>query len=116
MIFVICTTTIEIGISNFYKLVVTALKAFYEEQRPKIIHYRNSENFENDNFRQDLNKELLKFDIANAPLSKVNDIVLCVLDKHTPQIMKYVCSNNCNFVTKELRKAIMNRSKLRNKF
>ena len=29
---------------------------------------------------------------------------------------KYICSNNCSFMTKELRKAIMNRSKLRNKF
>ena len=30
--------------------------------------------------------------------------------------MKYIPSNNCNFMTKELRKTIMNRSKLRNKF
>ena len=30
--------------------------------------------------------------------------------------MKYIRSNNCNFTTKELRNAIMNRSKLRNKF
>ena len=30
--------------------------------------------------------------------------------------MKYIRSNNCNFMTKELRKAIMSRSKLRNKF
>ena len=30
--------------------------------------------------------------------------------------MKYVGSNNCNFMTKELGKAITNRSKLRNKF
>ena len=29
---------------------------------------------------------------------------------------KYIRSNNCNFMTKELRKASMNRSKLRNKF
>ena len=32
---------------------------------------------------------------------------------------KYICSHNwrnCNFMTKELRKAIMNRSKLGNKF
>ena len=34
----------------------------------------------------------------------------------TLQKMKYIRSNNCNFMTKELRKAIMNRSKLRNKF
>ena len=30
--------------------------------------------------------------------------------------MKYIRSNSCNFITKELRKAIMNRSKPRNKF
>ena len=35
------------------------------------------------------------------------------LDKHTPKKMKYIRSNNCNLMTKELRKAIMNRSKLR---
>ena len=30
--------------------------------------------------------------------------------------MKYILSKNCNFMIKELRKAIVNRSKLRNKF
>ena len=68
-----CTTTIETGISDFPKLVVTVLKTFYKEQRPKIIHYRNYKNFENGNFRQDLKKELLKFDVTNPPLSKFND-------------------------------------------
>ena len=110
------TTTIDTGISDFHKLVVTVLKTFYKKQRPKIIHYRNYKNFENDNFREDLKRELLKFDITNAPLSKFNDTVLSVLDKHAPKKLKYIRSNNCNFMTKELRKAIMNRSKLRNKF
>ena len=58
----------------------------------------------------------MKFDITNAPLSKFNGTVLSVLDKHAPKKMKYIRSNNFNFMTKELRKAIMNRSKLRNKF
>ena len=107
-----CATTIETGISDFHKLVVTVLKIFYKKQRPKIIHYRNYKNFENDNFRQNLKKGLLKFDITNAPLSKFNDTVLSVLDKK----LKYIRSNKCSFMTKELRKTIMNRSKLRNKF
>ena len=111
-----CTTTIETGISDFHKLVVTVLKTFYKKQRPKIIHYRNYKNFENDNFHENLKEELLKFDITNAPLSKFNDTVLSVLGKHAPKKLKYIRSNNCNFMTKELRKAIMNRSKLRNKF
>ena len=102
-----CTTTIEAGISDFYKLVVTISKTFYKKQRPNIIHYRSYNNFENDNFHQDLKKELLKFDITNAPLSKFNDTVLSVFDKHVPKKMKNIRSNNCNFMTKELRKTIM---------
>ena len=111
-----CTNLIETGISDFHNPVVTILKTFYKKQRPKIIHYRNYKNSENDNFRQDFRQELLKFDITNAPLSKFNDIVLSVLDKHAPKKMEFIRSNNCNFMTKELRTGIMNRSKLRNKF
>ena len=51
-----CTATIETSISDFHKLVVTVLKTFYKRERPKIIHYRNYQNFENNNFRQDLKK------------------------------------------------------------
>ena len=54
-----CTTTIETGICDFHKLVVTVLK-IYKKQRPKIIHYRNYKNFENDNFRQDLKKRIIE--------------------------------------------------------
>ena len=73
-----CTTTIKTGISDYRKQVVTGLKTFYKKQRPKIIHYKN---FENDNFRQDLKKELLTCYITNALLSKFNDTVLTVLYK-----------------------------------
>ena len=83
-----CTTTIETGISDFQKWVVTALKTFYKKQRPKIIHYRNYKNFDNGNFRRDLKKELLKFDVTNAPLSKFNHTVLSVLDKYAPKKKK----------------------------
>ena len=79
-----CTTIIETGISDFHKLVITVLKTFYKKQRPKIIYYRNFKNFGNDNFRQDLKKEYLEFDITNTPLSKLSDTVLSVLDKHAP--------------------------------
>ena len=47
-----------------------------------------------------------------------NLMALCYLfsDKHAAKKMKYIRSNNCNFMIKELRKAIMNRPKLINKF
>ena len=40
--------TMETGISDFHKMVITVLKIFYKKQKPKIIHYRNYKTF-NDN-------------------------------------------------------------------
>ena len=54
-------------------------------KRPKIIHYKNYKNFENNNFRQDLKTGLLKFDITNALLSQITDTVLSVLNKQAPR-------------------------------
>ena len=39
-----------------------------------------------------------------------------ILDKYAPLKKKYLRANHATFLTKELRKAIMIRSKLRNKF
>ena len=41
---------------------------------------------------------------------------LKILDKHAPMKKKYLRANHASFMTKEVRKAIMIRSKLRNKF
>ena len=38
------------------------------------------------------------------------------IDKYTPLKKKHVRANHTNFVTKELRKAVMNKSRLRNQF
>ena len=44
-------STIETGISNFHKLVVTVLKMFYKKQKPKIIQYRICKTFNEQLFR-----------------------------------------------------------------
>ena len=50
----------------------------------------NYKNFENDNFRQDLKKDILQM------LHYQNLIrVLSVLHKHAPNKMKYIRPNNC---------------------
>ena len=52
------TVDVETGISDFHKMVVTVLKVFYKKQKPKIIQYRNYDDFINDLFREELNNEL----------------------------------------------------------
>ena len=45
---------IETGLSDFYKLVVTAMKITYKKSQPKIIIYRSYKYFNNESFREEL--------------------------------------------------------------
>ena len=47
------TVTIERGISDFHKMVITVLKVFYKKQKPKIIRYRSYKNFDNQVFQRE---------------------------------------------------------------
>ena len=49
-------STIETGVSDFHKLVVTVLNMFNEKQKPKIIQYRNYKTFSKQLFRIELDK------------------------------------------------------------
>ena len=111
-------------------IVVTVMKTPYKKQKPKKIQYRNYKRFHEQSFNFGLNSELLKIDINNyglnnellkininnAELKEFNEIFLKVLDKHAPRKQKYIRANNSNYITKALRKEIMHRSRLRNKF
>ena len=63
------TPTIETGISDFHKLIVTVLKMFCKKQKPKIIQYRNYKTFNEQLFRIELDKELAKINLNNAELA-----------------------------------------------
>ena len=110
------TRTLETGLSDFHKMVITILKLHYKKQKPKIIQYRKYKNFSNDSFKSDLNNELLNYNLKNIEYSTFHKICLKVLNKHAPIKQKYIRANNSNFMNKDLRKAIMCRSRLRNAF
>ena len=80
------------------------------------LNLKNYKNFDNQVFQRELNSELLKIDLNNAELSEFTEIFLSILDKYAPKKQKFIRANNSNFVTKNLRKAIMKRSKLRKKY
>ena len=92
------TLTIETGMSDFYKMIITVMKVFYKKQKPKIIQLGNYKNFDNQVFQRELNSELLKIDLNNAELSEFTEIFLSILDKHAPRKQKFIRANNSNFV------------------
>ena len=104
------------GLSNFYKLTKTVLKQYLAKTKPKIVNYRDYRNFRNDEFRGKIDNEILKHDISNIEYQHFLNIFMETLSKHTPIKIKYLRANQGKYMTKGLHKAIMKRSRLRNKF
>ena len=69
--------------------------------------------FNEESFKNELNRELTLIELNNAELADFQDIYLSVLNKHAPVKHKYIRANNSNFMAKNLRKEIMLRSKFR---
>ena len=113
------TCVIETGLSDFHRLTVSVLKMHFRKLSPRIISFRDFSNYHNVNFINSLTEVL--FEGENTE-SFVNDhdcfykVCTEVLNQHALRKKKYVRGNNKQFMNKALSKAIMQRTKLRNKF
>ena len=110
------TCTVETGPSDFHKLVVTVLKLYFPKQKPNIQAFRDYKRFQIDLFRSELDYELSKLNVCNLELEHFLNIFIEILNKHAPIKKKYLRANQGEFMSKELNKAIMTRSRLRNKY
>ena len=108
---------IETSLSDFHKMTVTVLRAFFKKAEPKVRSYRDYKNFTNDNFRLLLEELSGDFDFTNeTALDSFLDICREALNKTAPLKQKYVRANNSPFMNKTILKAIMKRTRLRNRF
>ena len=110
------TTVIETGISDFHKLTLTTMKSSFQKQEPIVFNYRNYKRFNNEIFRNELLCELSKKGFQAISCKDFEFLFITTLNKHAPMKMKYIRANNSPFMNKDLSKAIMVRSRLRNKF
>ena len=109
---------VETRLSDFHKMVVTAMKTSYRKSQPKIIQYRNYKSFRNDIFRDSLQK-IFPQNLGNSCDQDVNDFLTScnkILDQYAPCKKKYVRGNHSPFMNKNWSKPIMLRTKLRNIF
>ena len=99
-------------------MIVTVMKTSCRKSQTKIIHYRNYKNFSNDVFR-DLLQKIFQQNLGNSCYQDVDDVLIScnkILDQYAPRKKKYVRDNHSFFMNKNLSKAIMLRTKLRNIF
>ena len=90
------------------------MKSQYIQGNPKIKFYRDYKYFNFESFHNELN-EFLKSE-KDINFSLFQNIFLQVLIAHAPVKKKIQRLNNNPFTTKQLRKAIMHRSRLKNVF
>ena len=108
--------TLETGLSDFHHLAVTVLKTHFRKKPPKMIMYRDYKNYYPPRFQNDLRFALAGIDLNQISNDNYVSLLLGVLERHAPIKMKKTRGNSQPFVTKELRKEHMKRTKLLNKY
>ena len=103
---------VETGLSDFHRMIVTVLKITFQRLPPRIRNYRDYSNFNNGMFRGCLFNNLSKQDVGNS--EKFIQACINTLNNHAPSKKKYTRGNHLLFTYKELPKAIMTRTGLRN--
>ena len=110
------TCVFETGLSDFHKLVVTLLRSKVESLPPKIISYRTYKQFNEGKFKDLFLSYLNELEMSDLSVDVFKMTFLNALNSLAPVKKKYLRANHSKFVNKELSKAMMLRTKLRNKF
>ena len=71
-----------------------------------MVNYRGYQNFRNNEFRAELDNEMLKHHLGNMEYEHFLNIFIEVLNKHAPMKQNYLRGNQGRFMTKNLHKAI----------
>ena len=106
----------ETGLSDFHQLTITVMKCSFQKQSPKVIYYRNYKCFDNIAFKASLCKNLSVCGFRNINCDDFENLFLSTFNEHTLVKKRYIRANNAPFMNKELYKAIMTRSRLRNRY
>ena len=97
------TKPVETGLSDFHKMTVTVLKTAFKKSLPKIITYRDYKTFCAADFGNELYSVLYSLDLFKISNDTFSSIFMQILNEHCPL---------SPFMTTELRKTIMVRSRL----
>ena len=104
--------TFDCGLSDFHRLIVTSFRFTFSPGAPKQVFYRSYKKFDDKKFKSEL-KLVIKDD---TDFDTFNKHFIQVLDKYAPIKQKTVRANNQPYMTKALRKAMMKRTELANKY
>ena len=102
--------TINTGLSDFHRMILTVHKTTFRKAKPTVIQYRCYKKYNDDLCRYELEFKLSK----SIDCKTYQDLYMEVLNRHASLKKKTVRANQVPYMT--LRKAIVMRSKLENSF
>ena len=106
------SSTFQTGLSDHHHLIYSMLKTIFEKEEPKLYKYRDYKNFDSKAFHTDLQSKLEE---GPKVYQHFEENFVRVLDAHAPRKTKVLRGNHKPHVDKNLRKAIMKRSALKQK-
>ena len=106
------SSAFETDLSDFHLLMITEFKMGFQKLKPKITAYRNYKNFDNAKFRYDI--VTATSNVGNFSMYK--SVIFDIFNRHVHIKRNYILANEAPFMSKELHKVIMKRSRLRNIF
>ena len=110
------TMALTTGFSDFHKMTATVLKTEYVKADPIQVNYRDYKHYNPRLFREELRNNLNSDTQSTTNYNNFQNILCNVLNKHAPMKKKYLRANDSPFMTKHLRKMIMNRSRCKNAY
>ena len=119
------TNAFENSVSDHHKMISTIMKLHFTKQSPKTKYYQDYLKFDIDYSTSELSRQLnsvfcsIKENVASEELnyfSRFQRVFLNLLNIQAPLQKNILRGNNSPFMTKTLRKLIMIRSRLKNRF
>ena len=106
------TPLFETELSNHHHLIYSIFKRTLEKEEPKQVIYRNYKQFQWQHFQNDLKSSLNN---CNRNFDEYEKTFTSALNSHTPKKVKVLKGYHKPHLNKKLRKAIMERSRLKYK-
>ena len=100
------------GLSDWHKLIVSSLRTSFQKLPPRFVFTEIKKNFHESNFLSDLDSRPIQEKLTKKcddPYTKIE-----VFNCHGSLKQKSVRGNHAPFMSKELSKAIMTKSKAKN--
>ena len=109
------STNIETGLSDFHLMAICTMRSFFPKQTLIVVKYWSYRKFNKNIFNNELQYRFSSI-ADSSTYDEFEAVFVETLNKHAPLKEKNIRANNYPFMNKIISKAIMNRSRLKNRF